>query len=127
MAVLAAVVGGMGLMSTMSVSVLERTREIGVMRVIGASRYAVLAIVIGEGITIGLMSCAVAGLMAVPMGMFTSAFLGQLLMQTPFNFVYSLPGLGLWLGIVAVFTAGASLVPAWRASRLTVREALAYE
>jgi putative ABC transport system permease protein len=126
-ALLAAVVGGMGLMSTMSISVLERTRELGVMRAIGASTRAVLSIVIGEGIVIGLLSTVIAAVLAAPIGIVTSAFLGLILMQTPFGFIYSLPGLGLWLAIVVVFTAGASFVPAWRASRLTVREALAYE
>jgi putative ABC transport system permease protein len=117
----------MGLMSTMSVSVLERTREIGVMRAIGASRPALLGIIVVEGIFIGILSFCLAAVLALPIGMFTSAFLGLLLVQTPFSFVYSFSGLGLWLGIVVIFTAGASLVPAWRASRLTVREALAYE
>ncbi|MBN1813084.1 MAG: FtsX-like permease family protein [Anaerolineae bacterium] len=125
--ILAAVVGGMGLMSTMSISVLERTREIGVMRSVGASTHAVLSIVVGEGIVIGLLSSCLAAVFAWPMGAFTSGFLGLILMQTPFNFVYSLFGLGLWLGIVVVFTAGASFVPAWRASRAAVWEALAYE
>jgi putative ABC transport system permease protein len=126
-ALLAAVVGGMGLMSTMSISVLERTRELGVMRAIGASTHAVLSIVIGEGIVIGLLSTIIAALLAVPVGILTSAFLGLILMQTPFDFVYSFSGLGFWLVIVVVLTFGASFVPAWRASRLTVREALAYE
>src|SRR5262249_58113873 len=49
MAVLLAVVGGLGLMGTMSINVLERTREIGVLRAIGASNGAVLRIVIVEG------------------------------------------------------------------------------
>jgi putative ABC transport system permease protein len=126
-AILAGLVGGMGLMSTMSISVLERTRELGVMRAVGASTHTLLSIVIGEGIVIGLLSTVIAAVLAVPIGIATSAFLGLILMQTPFGFVYSFPGLGLWLAIVVVFTAGASFVPAWRASRLTVREALAYE
>jgi putative ABC transport system permease protein len=125
--ILAAVVGGMGLMSTMSISVLERTREIGVMRAVGASTHAVLSIVVGEGIVIGLLSSCLAAALAWPLGALTSGFLGLILMQTPFNFVYSFPGLGLWLGIVVIFTAGASLVPALRASRVAVWQALAYE
>jgi putative ABC transport system permease protein len=76
---------------------------------------------------IGLLSTIIAALLAVPVGILTSAFLGLILMQTPFDFVYSFSGLGFWLVIVVVLTFGASFVPAWRASRLTVREALAYE
>lgn len=52
---------------------------------------------------------------------------GQALLRSPFEFAYSLEGVGLWLGAVIVISALASLVPALRATRLSVREALAYE
>ena len=51
-----AVVGGLGLMGTMSINVLERTREIGVMRTIGAVDRAIRQTVIIEGLVIGLVT-----------------------------------------------------------------------
>ena len=47
--------------------------------------------------------------------------------SSPFEFAYSLEGVGLWLGVVVVLSLLASLVPALRATRVSVREALAYE
>ena len=58
MAILLALVGGLGLMGTMSINVLERTREIGVLRAIGAPNRGVAQVFILEGITIGLLSWA---------------------------------------------------------------------
>ncbi|HXV97134.1 MAG TPA: ABC transporter permease, partial [Anaerolineae bacterium] len=66
MAILLAVVGGLGLMGTMSVNVLERTREMGVMRAIGADNKAILQIVVVEGILIGVLSWFVAIVIALP-------------------------------------------------------------
>ena len=58
MAVLIAVVGGVGLSGMLSLSVLERRREIGVMRAIGASSGVILRLFIGEGLTVGLLELA---------------------------------------------------------------------
>ena len=66
MAVLIAVVGGLGLMSTMSINVMERTREIGVMRAIGASNSDIQSIVIVEGMVIGMISWAISILVSIP-------------------------------------------------------------
>ena len=48
-------------------------------------------------------------------------------MGVPLTFSYSIPGLWLWLLIVVILSALASFIPARNASRLTVREVLAYE
>ncbi|HJZ47246.1 MAG TPA: FtsX-like permease family protein [Roseiflexaceae bacterium] len=127
MAVLLAVVGGLGLMGTMSINVLERTREIGVLRAIGASNGAVLRIVIVEGVLIGALSWAIGALLALPLSLLLSDAVGVAFLQMPLDFVFSLPGLLIWLGVVAILAALASLLPAWNAARLTVRDVLAYE
>jgi putative ABC transport system permease protein len=127
MAVLVAVVGGLGLTGTMSINVLERTREIGVMRAIGASDSAVRQIVMAEGIFIGLLSWLVGTILAYPLGKLLSDGLGMGFMGSPFRYEFSMGGAIACLVGVVVIAAVASLLPAWNASRLTVREVLAYE
>ncbi len=127
MAALLALVGALGLAGTMSMNVLERTREIGVMRAIGASNPAVRGIVIGEGAVIGWLAWLIGGVLAAPISWALSQAVGQAFLRQPLPFVYSWAGLIVWLAVITVLSAGASFVPAWRASRLTVREVLAYE
>ena len=106
---------------------LERTREIGVMRAIGASDGAVLRIVVVEGIIIGLLSWVIGGLLAFPVGAALSSAVGRILFQTALPYTFSATGVFTWLGIVVILAGIASFLPAWNASRLTVREVLAYE
>jgi putative ABC transport system permease protein len=127
MGVLIASVGALGLAGTMSTNVLERTREIGVMRAIGASDGSVLRIVIVEGIIIGLLSWAMGALLAFPVGALLAQTVGVVLFQSALPYVFSASGLATWLAIVVVLATLASFLPAWKASRLTVREVLAYQ
>jgi putative ABC transport system permease protein len=127
MAMLLAFVGGLGLMGTLSLNTLERTREIGVIRAIGASNGAVRSTVLLEGIVIGLASWAIAALVAYPFSWFLNDAVGKAFGGVAFSFSFSLVGVVVWLVIIAVLSVVASLLPAWNASRLTVREVLAYE
>ncbi|MBN1217857.1 MAG: ABC transporter permease [Anaerolineae bacterium] len=127
MAILLALVGGLGLMGTMSINVLERTREMGVMRAVGASNGAILHIVIVEGILIGILSWLVAIVVALPISKFLSDLIGQQLLGTELTYTFSLPGMLMWLAVVIMLSAIAGFLPAWNASRMTVREVLAYE
>lgn len=127
MAVLLAAVGGLGLMGTMSLNVMERTREIGVMRSIGASNRAVLSIFIAEGMIIGAISWLLAALLALPLSALLSHLVGSAFLKSSLSFAYSLGGMFLWLLAALILSALASLLPARRAEKLTVREVLAYE
>lgn len=127
MAVLLAVVGGLGLMGTMSLNVLERTREIGVMRAVGASDGAVRQIFIVEGILIGLISWAVGALVALPLSRLLSDQVGLAFLQAPLSFTFSLIGTAIWLALVVALAALSSILPARSASRMSVRDVLAYE
>jgi putative ABC transport system permease protein len=127
MASLIAIVGGLGLMGTMSINVLERTREIGVMRAIGASNRDIQGIVIIEGLVIGLISWAVAILIAVPITSVLTRGVGLAILTAPMPAVYGISGLIAWLIFTLLLATLASAFPARRASRLTVRDTLAYE
>ncbi len=127
MAFVAAVVGGLGLGGILSLGVLERRREIGVMRAIGASSRALGAIFISEGVCLGVLSWLIALPLSFPAAFFFNQALGMALFGAPLAFDYSWPGAGLWLAIVVVLSALASWGPAVQASHVTVRQALAYE
>jgi putative ABC transport system permease protein len=127
MALLVAVVGGMGLAGTLSISVIERMREIGIMRATGALTSAIFGIFVGEGISLGVLSWLLVVPLSYPGARLFSAALGLALFQTELEFRYSVPSVVAWLVLVVVLSALSSLWPAWRAARVSVREALAYE
>jgi putative ABC transport system permease protein len=126
-AVLIALVGGLGLMGTMSMNVMERTHEIGIMRAIGATNGHIIRLVILEGVLIGALSWLFGAALALPVSKAFSDLLGQAIVATPLNLTFTPLGFGLWLAAVLGLSALASLLPAYRAARLTVREVLAYE
>lgn len=127
MALLLAIVGGLGLTTTMSINVLERIREIGVLRAIGASDSAVRQIILAEGIFIGLISWLAGSLLSLPVSRLLSQQVGLALMGYPLNFRFAVGGMFIWLFIMLFLAIAASLGPARNASRLTIREVLAYE
>jgi putative ABC transport system permease protein len=127
MALLLAAVGGLGLTTTMSINVLERVREIGVLRAVGASNASVRWIVLGEGVAIGLLSWLAGMLLSLPIGAFMSEQLGLALIKVPLIYHYSTVAAVGWFFVLQAIAVVASLGPARGAVRLTVREVLAYE
>ncbi|GAB4533097.1 MAG: FtsX-like permease family protein [Anaerolineae bacterium] len=127
MSVLTATVGGIGLMSTMAINVVERTREIGVMRAIGATSAAIVGVFVMEGLLVGVLSWLFSIPLSIPGALLFGEVIGEAILELPLDFAYSTEGLALWLLIVVVISALASLLPALRAAGISVREALAYE
>ncbi len=126
-AILVAVVGAIGLMGTMSMNVLERTREIGVMRAIGATNGAVFRIVLVEGMLIGFISWVLGVLAATPITNLLYDILSRAIFQTEGVAVMTWDGFIIWLVLAVVLSAIACLIPARNAARMTVRDVLAYE
>ena len=120
-------VGGLGLMTTMSLNVLERRREMGVLRAIGATPRIVWLIVIIEGLLIGLLSWIVAVFLAWPVSNALGNVIVKALFRGGLDFTFEPWGLLIWLVVSLSVSAAGSFIPAWKASRTTVREALAYE
>jgi putative ABC transport system permease protein len=127
MALLTVGVGGIGLTSTMSMNVLERTREIGVMRAIGAGNGDVRRMIVAEGVIVGILSWAIGLGLSIPLSRLLCVGVGLALLQRPLDYVFSWESVAIWLGLIVVISALASLWPAINAGRLTIRDALAYE
>ena len=120
-------VGGLGLMTTMSLNVLERRREMGVMRALGATPRIIWLMIVAEGVVIGVLSWAIAALLAWPVSKAIGDFLVKVMFRSGLDFVFEPLGLLIWVTVSIGLSAAASFLPAWKASRMTVREALAYE
>ncbi|MBI5494327.1 MAG: ABC transporter permease [Deltaproteobacteria bacterium] len=127
MAVLMAFVGGLALMGTMGINVLERVREVGVIRAVGAGTSSVLSIFILEGVTIGLISWAQGVILSLPVAWALGHQVGMMFTRAPLRFSPSVEGMAAWLVLILALSALASVAPAWRAARLRVREVLATE
>jgi putative ABC transport system permease protein len=120
------VVGALTLASTMSPSVVERTREFGVMQTIGATPARVIWVVVSEALFVGSLSWLAAVALALLLSSLVGARLGGTLFGGPLPLVVSPVALLAWLAVALVGSAAASAFPARAASRLTIRETLAY-
>jgi len=120
------VVGGLGLASTLTLSVVQRTREIGVLGAIGARPRTIALHVTIESLTIALLSWAVSLVLAAPMSFALQSATGRIFFKAPLDFDYSPLAALTWLGIVVVVALACSVYPARRAARMPVREALAH-
>lgn len=125
-ALLIATVGTLGLATTMSINVLERTREIGIMHALGALPRTVLRMIAVEGLTVGIVSVPLAFVLSLPLTAIVGSIIGAMSLRVPLTFAVSPIGVLAWLLLILLGSGVASAVPARNASRLSVREALAY-
>jgi putative ABC transport system permease protein len=126
LSVIVALVGGLALMGALSIGVIERTKEIGVLRAIGARSRSILGIFVMEGLLQGLLSWVI----AVPISFLVSPALANALGNAMFgaslDYQYNWSAVGVWLGTVLIISILASLLPARGATRISVRDSLAY-
>jgi putative ABC transport system permease protein len=124
---LTALVGSISLTGTMGMNVMERTREIGVMRAIGATDRQVMKLVLTEGLIIGLISWLIGVLLAFPISYLMSYIINISIFGVTGEFSFTATGFIIWLGIVIILSIAASILPANNAAKLTIREVLSYE
>jgi putative ABC transport system permease protein len=120
-------VGTLGLMTTMSLNVLERRREMGVLRVVGASPRVIWLMVVIEASAVALMSWLSSAAIAWPVSRALGNFLSLSMFKSGLDFKFELRGLAVWFGVCLAAAAAASFMPAWHACRQEIREAIAYE
>lgn len=124
MAAILGVVGVLGLVSAMGVSVVERTRELAVMKTLGATPARIGRMLLSEGLTIAGVSYVVGWALSVPLTMLVDRIVGNLGFLAPLPLVLSPAAAVVWLVVGAVATFAATLFPARKASALVIREAL---
>jgi putative ABC transport system permease protein len=126
MAVIIAVVGGVGLSGVLNLNVLERRREIGVMRSIGASSWRVIRISVGEGLLLGWMSWLIALPLSIPAAYALSTKGLSVALNQQLAYQFNPTGALIWLTIISVLAILSSLFPARNAARVSVRASLSY-
>ncbi|MCB9079617.1 MAG: ABC transporter permease [Anaerolineaceae bacterium] len=126
MAIIIAIVGGIALSGVLSINVLERRVEIGILRSIGASNNAIATLFITEGILMGWLSWLIAVLISVPFGRGLNIGVG-LAVDAEMVFEYSVASVWVWFIIITVLGFVASWFPARGAIGVSVRESLSYE
>ena len=128
-AIMVIIVAAFGLTSTMSVQVSERTKEIGIMKSIGASGKQIIHINTSESIFISLMSWFVSIVIGIPLSMLSASIFGQITLKFPLSVDitdFLIPYL-IWLVLTFVVGYQASKNVAKKASRLSIKETLAFE
>jgi putative ABC transport system permease protein len=111
----------------MGMNVLERTREIGIMRSIGAVDREIMRTIMVEGVVIGLISWFLGVLLSFPITYLLSTIVSLAIFNSPIEVHFTYLGFVIWLLVVLVLSALSSTLPARNAARLTIREVLAYE
>ncbi len=123
------VVGALGMAAATGTNIMERTREIGVMRAIGATPRIIYKIFVTEGMVVSFSGILAGLLLAWPLSYYASAFFGDLILGNgvPLKLTFSSTGFFSTLVITLSFGWLASRIPARQAVRITNREALSYE
>ena len=126
LAIMIAIVGGIGLSGTLAISVLQRTREIAVLRAIGAKSKTIFRLFMLEGLLHGLL----AWLISVPTAYLVAAplakKLGLTLLGMHLDFVFSQLSVLIWLVVVCILAIFATYLPARNATKIVVRAGLNY-
>ncbi|HEY6530131.1 MAG TPA: FtsX-like permease family protein [Cellvibrionaceae bacterium] len=125
-ALLIALVGLIGMGSALCGQITERSGEFGVMRILGAGSKTLMQIILAEGMFIGFISWLAALIVSVPLALGIGYFLGNLIFDQAFEFVFSPHAIGSWFVILISGALVACMYPAWKAVRMNIRSSFAY-
>lgn len=129
LSLLVLVVSAVGMASATGINIWERTREIGIMRAIGATPSQIYRLFVLEGLLVSVVSIVLGLILAYPLSRVAAVFFGDLMLgkNSVLEYAFSPMGFGITLVTTLVFGWLASRIPARSAIRISTREALAYE
>jgi hypothetical protein len=129
--VVLAAVGTLGLTTTTSLNIVDRRRELGVLRAIGATPAMVGGIVVLEALSVAVLAWMLGVMLAWPitagLGRLMSELMALVKMRGGLIVSLSPIGIATWFGLSTTIAIVSSLVPAISASRRSIREAISYE
>jgi len=121
------IIGGNGIILTMTTNIMERTREIGVIKAIGSSQQTLFRMIVGEGMIIGFLSWIGGAILTIPLSAAIGYALGKILLNVPLQLVLAPQAFFSSLMFMLVVSSIACLFPAYRTATRPIREALVYE
>jgi len=121
------IIGSNGIILTMTTNVMERTREIGVIKSIGSSQGTLFRMILGEGLVIGILSWIVGAILTIPLSAAITYALGKILLNVPLQLVLAPEAFLTSLVSILIVTSLACLIPAYRTATRPIHEALLYE
>ena len=123
-------VSAVGMASATGINISERTREIGIMRAIGATPKKIYSLFTAEGMIISMGSVLLGLLLAIPLSSVAAVFFGRLMLGDQAILQYAFSQTGFWITLIVTVSFGwiASRMPAKNAvTKISTREALTYE
>ncbi|HYK92189.1 MAG TPA: ABC transporter permease [Acidobacteriota bacterium] len=116
-------------MRATGINIMERTREIGVLRAIGATPEMIYGLFVAEGIILSVATVFLGLLLSWPLSLAASTFFGSLMLGSGALLRFAFSTDGFWISLAATLVFGwlAGRIPAGRAVKISTREALAYE
>lgn len=119
----------LGMAASTGSNIIERTREIGVMRAMGATPGIIYRLFVAEGAVVSIAGIMLGLSLSLPLSLYASRFFGELILGhgIQLQFAFSQPGLAITLALTLTFGWLASRIPARKAISISTREALSYE
>ncbi len=123
---IAVVVGALGVINTMTMNVIERVREIGVLRSIGVTRGQLLGLILSEAAAMGALGALFGVLIALPLSHLSITRMSEI-SGFPVNYLFSPQAFVAGVLTALVVSQIAAVYPTWRAGRINIVEAVKEE